>query len=171
MLPSSKSRLLSFVSAAALVACASCVNIAYDGDSREPKAKRSEVKVFMDKSKIPDPGYKVMGTATISAPASYTAAEVEMKLVDFAKLRGADGLLILSVDRVKYGVVRPDQALSVQPGDEAQAEDSTKVTIKAQLLEFPKKDDDAKLPPLLNISLDAPAAAAPKAKLEPIPVD
>ena len=174
---SSKSGLLSFASMAALFVCASCVNIAYDGDSKDPKAKRSEVKIFMDKSKIPVADYKVLGTATISAPTSYTAAEVEMKLVDFAKARGADGLLILSVDRVANGVLRADQALSVTPSSEAQAEESTKVTMKAMLLEFPKADDDALLSSRFKVSA-APEAkgkdvkdAAPKAKVEPIPVD
>ena len=142
---SSKSVLVSLASAMAVV-LVSCVNIAYDGDSRDPKAKRSEVQVFMDRSKISSPDYKILGQATASAPASYTASEVEQKLVDFAKKNGADGLLILSVDKDVKGKVRPDQALSVTPGDEASVEESSRVTIKALLLELPKKEEDLKLP-------------------------
>lgn len=158
----SKSALLSFASMAALFVCASCVNVAYDGDSKSPKAKRSDVKVFMDKSRIPVADYKVLGTATVSAPPSYTAAEVEMKLVDFAKEHGADGVLILSVDRQDDGVLRPDQAISVTPGENAHAEESSRVTMKALLLEFPKKDDE--FLSKFKAEIGASAAPAPKTK-------
>lgn len=176
---SRKLRAVVLATAALAFVCSSCVQIAYDGDAKEPKAKRSEVKVFMDKSKIPVQGFRVMGTAEISAPAGFSAAEVEMRLVDFAKAKGADGLLILSVDRSRYGVVRADQALSVTPGTEAVAEESSKVAIKAQLLEFPKKDEEPVkgLPSIEALlaqppqALAAPVEAAPKPKMEPIPVD
>lgn len=157
-----KFRPSALASLAALLVCSSCMSVSYDGDSREPKAKRSEVAVFMDKSRIPVAGYKVMGTATVSAPAGRTAAEAEMKLIDFARSRGADGVLILSVDKVDSGTVRPDQALSVTPSSGAQPEEFYKVTMKAQLLEFPKKEVDplAKflLPVETPVETKAPAA-------------
>jgi hypothetical protein len=176
-------------SAALLAAFAvSCVNISYDGDAKSPKAKRSEVQVFTERSKIPEKNYKTLGTVTASAPERYSASDVERELVDFAKAKGADAVLILSVDRTYGGTARPDQTLS-SVGMKAVPvpEETSKVSIKALLLEYPKKDEDdearnakeqtdailkaagIRVNPLLENS-DAAKDKAPR-KIEPIPID
>jgi len=146
---------LTAVAALATLALASCVGVDYDGDKKAPKMKRSDVQVFFDKSKIPVKDYRVMGSAEASGSSSYSASEVEIKLIDYAKECGADGVLILSVDMVPDGVVRDDQIYN--NGDEHAAkgrkEEAYKVTVKAQFLEFPKSLDDEAQPA-------APAAAS-----------
>ncbi len=139
------------LTAAALAACslAACVAINYDGERKTPKMKRSDVQVFYDKSKIPVKGYKIMGNADVSAPPSYTASEAELKLVDYAKECGADGVLILSVERTPDGTVRNDQLFTNDSKDnKGKPEEAYKVKIKAQLLEFPKavEPDDVAAP-------------------------
>jgi len=139
----------------ALLCASACVNIAYDGESREPKAKRSEVEVFSDPARLPS-GFKVMGNVTASGPATVNSTEIQSDLVDFARKRGADGVLLLSIDRKPDGVLRPDQIYGMQPiGGKQTLAESASVTIKAQLLEFPKKD----------------GAKAAKAAIEAIPDD
>jgi len=146
---------LAAAAALATLALASCVGVDYDGERKASKMKRSDVQVFFEKSKIPVKDYRVMGEATATGSSSYSASEVQIKLIDYAKECGADGVLILSVDMVPDGAVRDDQVYN--NGDKQAAkgrlEEAYKVTVKAQFLEFPKPLDDDAQPA-------APAAAA-----------
>jgi hypothetical protein len=159
---SPKTCLNSLAIATAFAVCASCISVSYDGESGDPKAKRSDVQVFFDKSKIPVKEYKVLGTAVVSGPSIYSYSEVQVKLVDFARKQGADGVLVVSVDKQDDGTARGDQILGTgstgspmtEGGinqtfvDQAQntdpmagkrsSEKTEAITITAQLLAFPK---------------------------------
>lgn len=90
-----------------------CVNVHYEGErGGDPLTGDAPVGVYYEKSQIPVPEseYKVLGTATVTAPtASYTVAELMDKLVKSARSNGANGVLVISIDKVKDKAVRNDQ--------------------------------------------------------------
>ena len=77
-------------------ACGSDVDVDYLGDSYPPT---SHVDVYFSEDDITE-GYLVMGHATVDGG---DAEELQEKLIEKARERGADGIIFEGLDRVKTG--------------------------------------------------------------------
>lgn len=157
--------------AASVAFLPACVNIDYEGDKKLPKAGKAEVKAYFDKSQIPAKDYKVMGRAIATAPSNYTASEVERKLIDSAEKYGADGVLILSIDKIPDGNPRDDQIYNRSaPG--WNVDDSTEngwQFFRSSIEDAGRKskDDAAFKVKIKALFLDFPDVAAPAAEKAP----
>ncbi|MFO0874098.1 MAG: hypothetical protein U0575_09025 [Phycisphaerales bacterium] len=85
---------------------AACTSSVYRGESAAPSP---QVEVFHSESQVARP-YQVMGTITTNAPAFMSEASIEMELVNQAKHRGADAIVVDSVRIETVGFRTTDPA-------------------------------------------------------------
>ena len=104
-----KKSLLLLLASLAVTLLTACISIDYDGISDPPLPSGEKVTVFFSPEQIPVKEYTVLGSLTASAGTTYTSAEVEAKIKNFARDNGANGVLITDVDRVYAGMARTDQ--------------------------------------------------------------
>lgn len=104
-----KKTLIVCFAVASMCFCA-CNSIHYEGASDAPLAADAPVLVVYDKSQLKNAEpYQVLGTATFQTAPSSTRSEIQSKLQRFARTKGANGVLILSIDRVVTNRARKDQ--------------------------------------------------------------
>lgn len=103
-----KAFLLSFASFS-LAAFTACINIDYNGISDPPLPSGEKVTMYFSPEQIPVKNYTVLGSLTASAGTTYSSGEVEAKIKNFARDKGANGVLITDVDRIYAGMARPNQ--------------------------------------------------------------
>lgn len=86
-----------------------CVNVSYKGKSYP---STENVEIIKKQKEIPPPGYELMGNAVATAPAEDASRqEMEEKMLQKAKSKGADAVMILLYELVKIGEEREDQFL------------------------------------------------------------
>ncbi len=89
-----------------------CVSVSYSGKSYEPT---TNVEVIQKQKDIPA-GYEIMGKAAATAPeAEGSRQDLEKKLVQKAKDKGADAVMITLYELVKTGEERVDQLMDTSP--------------------------------------------------------
>lgn len=90
-----------------------CISVTYTGvEDLPPLASDAKIAVYYEKSLIPVPEsqYTKIGEVTASAStASFTMTEIKARIIEEAREKGANGVLIQSVDMQKDGEVRSDQ--------------------------------------------------------------
>ena len=90
-----------------------CISVTYEGMEDLPPLKSgARVGVFYEKNQIPVPEsqWTKVGEVTASAStASFTMTQIKSRIIQEARDKGANGVLILSVDSLKTGEVRSDQ--------------------------------------------------------------
>ena len=102
-----------------LAMTSACISVTYDGvENLPPLPSDAKVAVYYEKSLIPVPEtqYTKIGEVTASAStarsastASFTMTQIKARIVEEARERGANGVLIQSVDMRRDGEVRSDQ--------------------------------------------------------------
>ncbi len=97
-----------------LVLSAACYSIDYKGKSDSPLPSDVPVVMYYSPQQIPVKNYTVLGEATADAGTTWTAAQLEAKIKNFARSKGANGVLIVSVDKIPEGEARPDQVRNRQ---------------------------------------------------------
>ncbi|MFZ2658336.1 MAG: hypothetical protein WAX69_25610 [Victivallales bacterium] len=90
-----------------------CTSVSYDGKTFAPT---SSVEVVKKQKGIPD-GYELMGHAVASAPADEGGSQqdLEKKLIQKAKDKGADAVMTILYEQVKTGEERDDQLMNTSP--------------------------------------------------------
>ena len=90
-----------------------CISVTYEGvEDLQPLPSDAKVGVYYEKSLIPVPEsqYTRIGEVTASgSTSSYTLTQIKARVVKDAREKGANGVLIQSVDMKKTGEVRGDQ--------------------------------------------------------------
>ena len=94
------------LAASALALLPACINIQYDGISAEPLSESEPVGLYFSADQIPVKTYDVLGEATATAGEAYSATEVEAKLRSFARVHGANAVLIVDIKRTVAGKAR-----------------------------------------------------------------
>ncbi len=101
-----------FLSAAILILvyAQGCVNVSYTGKSYPETAN---VEVLKKQKDIPA-GYELMGKAVATAPSEEgTPKEMEKRIIEKAKAKGADAVMIVLYEQVKIGEERDDQFMNI----------------------------------------------------------
>lgn len=104
-----KKWIMTAASVFAAFAMTACVNIQYDGISREPLPENEKIEMYFSREQVPAGKYTAMGKLKATAGTSWTAVEVENKIKDFAREKGANAVLITDIRRIQEGEARPDQ--------------------------------------------------------------
>ncbi len=152
--------LLASLTAAALTAC---INIDYDGISDPPLPFGEKVTVYFSPEQIPVKKYTELGTLTASAGTTYTSAEVEAKIKNFARDKGANGVLITDIDRVYAGMARTDQ-INNQASYRWIVDDSSGNSFRyfrEDMLDYSKRSQPEK--PVYDITIKAKLLRLPEA--------
>ena len=112
-----KSRAIFLLTAVVVaVKLSGCASVRYEGPSYTPTDK---VQVFYDKSHIKR-NYDVMGTATASTWYSYRGDALKAALLDKARAKGADAVLIQSIsEKVSDQPARVDPDSPISGGSKA----------------------------------------------------
>jgi len=88
-----------FVLLAVLLALASCTKIDYVGEEYPPT---NRVDIYFSMADAPT-GSKVMGYIVASAPDMVSAEKMQKKMMEKARAKGADGLVIEGLQRYQAG--------------------------------------------------------------------
>lgn len=90
-----------------LICLGGCISVSYEGKTFQPTDK---VEVYMEKKDVPE-NLTVIGKAVAYAPSeNYSFSEIKKKLIEKAKAKGADAILIREVDEKNTGSVRSDES-------------------------------------------------------------
>ncbi len=143
------------LAASALALLPACINIQYDGISAEPLSESEPVGLYFSADQIPVKTYDVLGEATATAGEAYSATEVEAKLRSFARVHGANAVLIVDIKRTVAGKARPDQ-LKNQNGGAWTPDDSSGSSFRhfrEDMLDYSKTEGPEK--PVYDILIKA----------------
>lgn len=91
------------------VLLAGCTCMHYEGITEPALPSDAVVELYFDKSQIPTEEYVVMGQVSFETSSTTTRSDIQKKLMKFARKKGANGVLVHSMDRVKTGEAREDQ--------------------------------------------------------------
>ena len=87
-----------------------CVSVSYSGKSYPAT---ESVEIIKKQKDIPA-GYELMGKAVATAPSEEgTPQEMEKRIIQKAKAKGADAVMIVLYEQVKIGEEREDQFMNI----------------------------------------------------------
>ena len=146
-----------------------CISVTYNGvENLPPLASDAKVAVYYEKSLIPVPDsqYTKIGEVTASAStASFTMAEIKARIVEEAREKGANGVLIESVDMQKDGEVRSDQVKNLSAPTWTTVDNSaSNITQERELLIYSSGSDPDV--PTYRITIRAMLFSMPEAALK-----
>ena len=98
--------------AAWLLFAAGCVNVDYVGQTFEPIPEGTPVEYFGSRRDIPPGKYRIIGRAVVTTTRQFDKYDIREMLIDEARKRGADAVVLVDFKRVKRGVYEsePDVA-------------------------------------------------------------
>ena len=132
-----------------------CVNIQYDGIAKEPLPGNEKVEMYFSREQVPAGKFSLMGKLKATAGTSWTAVEIENKIRNFARSKGANAVLITDIKRVQDGEARPDQ-IKNQPAHQWIVDDSSGNAFRyfrENMMDYSKREGPEK--PVFDITIDA----------------
>ena len=136
------------LTSAALFLANACISVTYEGDETlPPLASDAKVGVYYEQSKIPVPAseYVKVGELTVSgSTSSFTMSQIKDRMIQEARAKGANGVLVLSVDTKQNGEVRSDQVKNLNAPTWTTVDDSaSNITQERDMLIYSSgKDPD-----------------------------
>lgn len=121
--------------AALLLFAAGCVNVDYVGQTFEPIPENKPVEYFKDRGEIPPGKYRIIGRAVVTTTRRLDHYDIREILIDEARKRGADGVVLVHQKRVRRGVY--DRESDVAAVDTAPASKSGNILPGGGALEVP----------------------------------
>ena len=152
-----------------LAMTSACISVTYDGvENLPPLPSDAKVAVYYEKSLIPVPEtqYTKIGEVTASAStASFTMTQIKARIVEEARERGANGVLIQSVDMHRDGEVRSDQVKNLgAPTWTTVDKSASDITQERDLLIYSSGSDPDV--PIYEITIRAMLFSMPEAALK-----
>ena len=120
-------------SAALLLLTAGCVNVDYVGQVFEPIPENKPVEYFGSRGDIQPGKYRIIGRAVVSTTRRLDHYDIREILIDEARKRGADAVVLVGQKRVRRGVYARESDISAV--DTAPASKSANVLPGGQPLE------------------------------------
>ena len=77
---------------------AGCTNFDYVGRSFAPRPETAPVTIFRERDAMPEGKYMVMGRGLLTTPDNYDRYDIEERLGELARERGADAVLIVKIE-------------------------------------------------------------------------
>ena len=121
--------------AALFLLCAGCVNVDYIGQTFDPIPEGTPVEYFDGRARIPAGKYRIIGRATITTPRKFDYFDIRELLVDEARKRGSDAVVLVRQKHVLRGVYEREP--SGAGHDIAPASNSGNVTADGEPLDIP----------------------------------
>ena len=137
----------------AMATLTACISIDYDGISDPPLPSGEKVTLYFSADQLPVKEYTV----------TYSSAEVESKIRNFARDKGANGVLITDVDRIYAGMARSDQ-INNQASYRWIVDDSSGNSFRyfrEDMLDYSKRSQPEK--PVYDITIKAKLLRLPEA--------
>ena len=88
---------------------AACATVDYEGESLPALPSDAPVKFYLATELEKMPGVRVLGTAEYTARPTLTSKDIREILVDAARDEGANGIRIISMEKIPDGEARKDQ--------------------------------------------------------------
>jgi hypothetical protein len=101
-----------FLPLTAAFACfilAACAVVDYEGESLPALSSDTPVKFYLASDLEKMPGVRVLGTAEYTARPTLTSKDIRAILQDAARDEGANGIRIISMEKIADGEARKDQ--------------------------------------------------------------
>ena len=139
----------------AAVIMTACVNIQYDGIAKEPLPDNEKVEMYFSREQVPAGKFTLMGKLKATAGTSWTAVEIQNRIRNFARSKGANAVLITDIKRVQDGEARPDQVKN-QPSHQWIVDDSSGNAFRyfrENMMDYSKREGPEK--PVYDITIDA----------------
>ena len=105
-----------------LLFAAGCVNVDYVGQTFEPIPEGKPVEYFGARKEVPPGKYRIIGRAVISASRKFDKYDIRELLIDEARKRGADAVVLIDSKKIKRGVYErePDvAAVDISPASKS----------------------------------------------------
>ena len=104
-----KSFFCKFLPAAALLLLAvGCVRVNYIGQTFDPIPEGTPVTYFEKRDQIPAGKYRIIGRGEISTSGKFDRYDIRELLIDEARKRGADAVVLVSQKRTRRGIYERD---------------------------------------------------------------
>ena len=100
---------LTLAVAAAGFVLAACAGVEYQGESLPALSSDAPVKFYLASELEKMPGVTVLGTAEYTARPSLTSKDIRATLQSAARREGANGIRIISMEKIPDGEARKDQ--------------------------------------------------------------
>ena len=100
---------LMLTAAASCFILAACAGVKYEGESLPALSSDAPVKFYLATELDKMPGVQVLGTAEYTARPTLTSKDIRAKLQSAARKEGANGIRIISMEKVADGEARKDQ--------------------------------------------------------------
>ena len=99
-------------SAALLLFAAGCVNVDYVGQVFEPIPEGKPVEFFKERGEIQPGKYRIIGRAVVSTTRRLDHYDIREILIDEARKRGADAVVVVAQKRVRRGIYERESDIS-----------------------------------------------------------
>ena len=104
-----KKRFLPLTAAVVCFILAACASVEYQGESLPALSSDAPVKFYLASELDKMPGVVVLGTAEYTARPTLTNKDIRAKLQSAARKEGANGIRIVSMEKIPDGEARRDQ--------------------------------------------------------------
>lgn len=104
-----KKLFLPLTAAIASFVLAACATVDYEGESLPALSSDAPVKFYLASDLEKMPGVRVLGTAEYTARPTLTSKDIRAILQDAARDEGANGIRIISMEKIADGEARKDQ--------------------------------------------------------------
>ncbi|MBR5679264.1 MAG: hypothetical protein IKX19_01305 [Clostridia bacterium] len=101
--------LLTLLAAAASFLFAACAGVEYEGESLPALSSSEPVKFYLATELEKMSGVQVLGTAEYTARPTLTSRDIREELAKCAREHGANGIRIVSMEKIADGEARRDQ--------------------------------------------------------------
>jgi len=101
--------LLPLIAAAACFLFSACAGVEYEGESLPALSSSDPVKFYLATELEKMSGVEVLGTAEYTARPSLTSKDIRETLAASARKHGANGIRIISMEKIPDGEARRDQ--------------------------------------------------------------
>ena len=101
--------LLPLLALAATFLFAACAGVEYEGESLPALSSSEPVKFYLASELEKISGVKVLGTAEYTARPTLTSRDIREELASSARKHGANGIRIISMEKIPDGEARRDQ--------------------------------------------------------------
>ena len=124
---------LVWYSAAVLLLLSGCVHVDYFGQNFDPIPEGEAVTYFKSRGEIKPGKYRIIGRAVVTTTRSLDHYDIQEVLIDEARKRGADGVVLVGFKRTRRGVYAGEMDVAVT--DTAPTTNSVNITPGGEPLE------------------------------------